>query len=240
LVNYELGFSLVMQEIIKARKPFVGHNLFLDLLFLYNQFIDDLPEHLEIFIAQIQKLFPYVYDTKCMATSLSLFNKTDLNSMSTQIFQTKKFKNYLEFDFDLLAGFNKYMSKTMLHEAGYDSYLTGVCFGSMVKYLEAQNLMEFQKHNSNRPFSVIGQIGQVTARPTIESKRTDRLFQVPVPDVSALADIASAPVDISCAIEFLNFIQISLDGVRFMRIQEGGDKYPSDIIDELNQKVLYI
>jgi len=39
-----------------------------------------------------------------------------------------------------------------------------------------------------------------------------------VPDVSALADIASAPVDISCAIEFLNFIQISLDGVRFMRL----------------------
>ena len=35
LVNYELGFSLVIQEIIKQKKPFVGHNLFLDLLFIY-------------------------------------------------------------------------------------------------------------------------------------------------------------------------------------------------------------
>jgi hypothetical protein len=151
----------------------------------------------------LKKLFPSVFDTKCMATSLCLFNKTDLNSMSTQIFQTKKFKNYLEFDYDLQAGFSKYMTKTMLHEAGYDSYLTGVCFGSMVKYLEAQNLMEYQKHHTNRPFNVIGQI---TSRPTIESKRTDRVFQVPVPDVSALADIASAPIDISCAVEFANFV----------------------------------
>lgn len=46
LVNYELGFSLVIHEIIKAKKPLVGHNLFLDLLFLYNQFIDELPDHL--------------------------------------------------------------------------------------------------------------------------------------------------------------------------------------------------
>jgi hypothetical protein len=43
----------------------------------------------------------------------------------------------------------------MLHEAGYDSYLTGVCFGSMVKYLEAQNLMEFQKRNGNRVFNSV-------------------------------------------------------------------------------------
>jgi len=37
------------------------------------------------------------------------------------------------------------MAKSALHEAGYDSYLTGICFGSMVKYLEAQNLLEYQK-----------------------------------------------------------------------------------------------
>jgi hypothetical protein len=35
----------------------------------------------------------------------------------------------------------------MLHEAGYDSYLTGVCFASMLKFIESQNLLEFQKLN---------------------------------------------------------------------------------------------
>ena len=81
-------------------------------------------------------LFPQNYDTKCMATTLGLFNKTDLNSMASNFASNKKFKNYLEFEFDLNAHFNKYLSKNKLHEAGYDSYLTGVCFGSMVKYLE--------------------------------------------------------------------------------------------------------
>jgi hypothetical protein len=60
----------------------------------------------------------------------------------------------------------------------------------------------------------------------IDCKRTDRIFQVPVPDVSALADIASAPIDIACAVEFLNFVQISLDGVKFIRLEYGGDQYP--------------
>lgn len=35
LVDYELGFSLVVQELVRFKKPLVGHNLFLDLLFLY-------------------------------------------------------------------------------------------------------------------------------------------------------------------------------------------------------------
>ena len=56
--------------------------------------------------------------------------------MSNMFCQNKKYSNYLSFEFDLNAGFNKYMGKSKLHEAGYDSYLTGVCFGSMVKYLE--------------------------------------------------------------------------------------------------------
>ena len=86
LANYELGFSLVVQELIKYKKPLVGHNMFLDLLFFYEQFIDNLPDHLEDFLQQMNRLFPSVYDTKCIATSLSLFNKTDLNSMANQIF----------------------------------------------------------------------------------------------------------------------------------------------------------
>ena len=61
-----------------------------------------------------------------------------------------------------------------------------------------------------------------------------------MPDVTALADIASAQIDLTCAVEFTNFIQISLDGVKFMRLEEGGDKYPADIVDEFDSKVIYI
>ena len=53
--------------------------------------------------------------------------------MGNKCFTDKKFKNYLEFEFDLAHGFGKYVSKKALHEAGYDSYLTGAVFASIVK-----------------------------------------------------------------------------------------------------------
>ena len=50
LTDYEIGFSKVIEEIIIAKKPLVGHNMFLDLLFIWQQFVDDLPETLAEFI----------------------------------------------------------------------------------------------------------------------------------------------------------------------------------------------
>ena len=58
LIDYELGFSLVVQELIKYKKPLIGHNMFLDLLFLYQQFIDELPEEFEDFVDKFIGLFP--------------------------------------------------------------------------------------------------------------------------------------------------------------------------------------
>ncbi len=42
-VNRELGFSLVMEMLMEAKKPMVGHNMIYDMLFFYSQFIADLP-----------------------------------------------------------------------------------------------------------------------------------------------------------------------------------------------------
>lgn len=80
-----------------------------------------------------------------MAETLGFFTRTDLNSMSNKCFTDKKFKNYLEFDYDLSGGFGKYLSKTALHEAGYDSYITGVVFASMAKQIEIQTFTEYYK-----------------------------------------------------------------------------------------------
>ena len=40
----EMGFSLVIEEMIKAKKPLVGHNFIYDVAFLYDQFIAPLPD----------------------------------------------------------------------------------------------------------------------------------------------------------------------------------------------------
>lgn len=46
LTDYEMGFSKIIEEIIHAKKPLIGHNMFLDIMFVYQQFIDDLPQTL--------------------------------------------------------------------------------------------------------------------------------------------------------------------------------------------------
>ena len=46
----EMGFALVVEELIAAKKPVIGHNMIYDVIYLYNQFIDDLPETYPEFI----------------------------------------------------------------------------------------------------------------------------------------------------------------------------------------------
>jgi poly(A)-specific ribonuclease len=44
LFRQEMGFSAVIESLIAAKKPIVGHNMIYDIIYLYNQFIDDLPD----------------------------------------------------------------------------------------------------------------------------------------------------------------------------------------------------
>lgn len=218
---------------------------------MYQQFVDDLPEDFEEFVEKYLTLFPHNYDTKCMATTLGLFNKTDLNSMAQNFSSNKKFKNYLDFEYDLNAHFNKYLSNNKLHEAGYDSYLTGVCFGSMVKYLEGQNLIEYAKQNGRHPPTqeeLNG--GYINILPTtLASKRTDTIFEVPVPGVDQLNSIANSPMNLPSAIEFYNFIQIALDGVRYLRMVKDTNKkgqakvqheFPAQVVNDFDKTVMYV
>ncbi len=79
--------------------------------------------------------------------------------MTTLMTSQKRFKNYLEFEFDVSHGFSKYMNKQMLHEAGYDSYLTGIVFASVCKYMEADQFLAASKTTKDntlkeRPFKM--------------------------------------------------------------------------------------
>jgi hypothetical protein len=39
-----------VEELIAAKKPIIGHNMIYDIIYLYNQFIDDLPQTYPEFI----------------------------------------------------------------------------------------------------------------------------------------------------------------------------------------------
>jgi poly(A)-specific ribonuclease len=79
----EMGFSLVIEELIKAKKPIVGHNLIYDMGFIYDQFIAPLPQTFLEFSEKWRECFPVTYDTKTIAllSNLKLFRRTDLESL---------------------------------------------------------------------------------------------------------------------------------------------------------------
>lgn len=49
MLCYEVGFSKVIQKMAEEGKPVVGHNMMMDLCFLYKQFYKQMPQKYEEF-----------------------------------------------------------------------------------------------------------------------------------------------------------------------------------------------
>ncbi|KCV69443.1 hypothetical protein H696_03872 [Fonticula alba] len=96
-----IGFRSVIDELIKARIPLVGHNLFLDLLHTYSKFVEpNFPPSLYDVSKRIHEAFP--------RTKLPAF---DLVKIHTP------------------PAFGKYTDDSAaFHEAGFDAYCTAVVF----------------------------------------------------------------------------------------------------------------
>ena len=69
-----IGFTSIIKLIIESRKPLVGHNCKLDLLYLYQTFIGPLPESYSEFKSLFNSLFPAVYDTRFISSQGILAN----------------------------------------------------------------------------------------------------------------------------------------------------------------------
>jgi len=52
-----LGFSLIVEAIIKVKRPIIGHYMGLDLFYLYDHFVDHLPNTFIEFVAKVKILF---------------------------------------------------------------------------------------------------------------------------------------------------------------------------------------
>lgn len=98
----------------------VGHNCFLDLVYIYRTFIGQLPDTVEEFQSKLHDHWPFIVDTKYMSTH----NCGDINPVSSleQIAQQLSAQQnpILEVDKEHM----KYANVEAFHEAGYDSFLT--------------------------------------------------------------------------------------------------------------------
>ncbi|XP_077843230.1 poly(A)-specific ribonuclease PARN isoform X7 [Macaca mulatta] len=116
-------------------KLVIGHNMLLDVMHTVHQFYCPLPADLSEFKEMTTCVFPRLLDTKLMASTQpfkDIINNTSLAELEKRLkeipFSPPKVES--------AEGFPSYdTASEQLHEAGYDAYITGLCFISMANYL---------------------------------------------------------------------------------------------------------
>uniref|UniRef100_A0A7N5KMD9 Poly(A)-specific ribonuclease PARN n=1 Tax=Ailuropoda melanoleuca TaxID=9646 RepID=A0A7N5KMD9_AILME len=158
-LNDAVGFSRVIHAIANSGKLIIGHNMLLDVMHTVHQFYCPLPalyilprssvclfhadfpacclaqEDLNEFKEMTTCVFPRLLDTKLMASTQpfkDIINNTSLAELEKRLKETPFNPPKVE----SAEGFPSYDTATeQLHEAGYDAYITGLCFISMANYL---------------------------------------------------------------------------------------------------------
>ncbi|XP_061850173.1 poly(A)-specific ribonuclease PARN isoform X3 [Colius striatus] len=134
-LNDAVGFSRVVHAIANSGKLVIGHNMLLDVMHTIHQFYCPLPDDLGEFKELTSCVFPRLLDTKLMASTQpfkEIINNTSLAELEKRLkevpFNPPKVES--------AEGFPSYdTASEQLHEAGYDAYITGLCFISMANFL---------------------------------------------------------------------------------------------------------
>ncbi|KAM3963083.1 pre-piRNA 3'-exonuclease trimmer [Aphomia sociella] len=144
LLTHLLGFSQIIHLLATYQKPIVGHNIFLDLVLLHNQFIGPLPKKYSTFKRNINTMFPVVFDTKyishVMGKMLSYDDVWKTNALQDlyEFFAQGKCKK-LENGANLVRLTTPFGDKQSYHEAGWDSYCSGYCFIRLGHWAACEN-----------------------------------------------------------------------------------------------------
>uniref|UniRef100_A0A8C4I872 Poly(A)-specific ribonuclease PARN n=1 Tax=Dicentrarchus labrax TaxID=13489 RepID=A0A8C4I872_DICLA len=120
-LNDAVGFSRVIHAISKSGKLVVGHNMLLDVMHTIHQFYCPLPE------MGVGLFFFFFF---------LMFQEMITNTSLAELEKQLKEGPFKSPQVETAEGFHSYdTAQEQLHEAGYDAYITGLCFVSMANYL---------------------------------------------------------------------------------------------------------
>jgi poly(A)-specific ribonuclease len=132
---------VVLQIQAKPRHLIVGHNLFMDLAFLYKTFVGPLPKNVREFQRKVNDFFPMVIDTKYMATK-------DAGPMGPRHNLKELLAPFRKIHTPLIVLEEKHTSYGTSfgkeHEAGFDSWMTAELFVKMTAKLFFDRKEEFK------------------------------------------------------------------------------------------------
>ena len=151
LLKREKGVKNIIDKIIETKKPIVGHNCYIDLLFIYNHFIEEIPkEYKEFKKILIKKFKGGIYDTKYLynESCFDFSENKELNNIKNNIhlecLYTNLSKENIKLNDDkkikikISEGFIDYLNQnneSKFHQADYDSFTTGCAYIYMTNIL---------------------------------------------------------------------------------------------------------
>ena len=138
----QFGFMEIINLLIELKKPMITHNGFIDILHLYDKFVEHLPENQSEFKSNFSKYFPIIYDTKFMLNNSNvLFSETNkYTALYDSYVEALKFHGKTitvdkNFSYEIQEGSISDKELILSHEAGFDSLMTGVLFFRNVEKL---------------------------------------------------------------------------------------------------------
>ena len=162
LIKKEKGVKNIIEKIIELKKPIVGHNCFIDFLFIMSHFIEEIPKNYKEYKIRLKNLFRGgIYDTKYLYNSsnlnfnvnkeeINLKNNIHLESLYTNLTkENNKLDENKKIKIKIPQDFNDYLSASNIskfHQADYDSFTTGC------SYIFMQNILgeKFIKEHENK------------------------------------------------------------------------------------------
>ncbi|XP_076040743.1 poly(A)-specific ribonuclease PARN-like [Oratosquilla oratoria] len=138
-LDKEVGFTHVVRYMLERNVPVVGHNLILDLMHLITKTIQPLPSNLEDLKQLIRLQLPPIYDTKLLAKDPP-FGLQILNTSLENLYKECQ-RRYSPPTLVVEEGHRSFdcSNDNQCHNAGFDAFMTGVCFLTMVKVLDGPN-----------------------------------------------------------------------------------------------------
>ncbi|KAF5270616.1 hypothetical protein FQA39_LY01354 [Lamprigera yunnana] len=140
-----IGFSTIIRMIVESEKLVIGHNMCLDLFHTIDQFLTPLPQSYEEFKELANFSFSKILDTKYMSSAIP-FKGLITSNVLLHLLETLKKKPFEMPNIEIEENRKGYtLQCDKEHEAGYDAYITGVCFLTMWNFLFA---VEEESHRS--------------------------------------------------------------------------------------------
>ncbi|XP_053972981.1 poly(A)-specific ribonuclease PARN-like [Hylaeus volcanicus] len=133
-IKQAVGLSALLKKISESRKLIVGHNMLLDLCHIIHKFFGPLPESYLEFKSLVHTLFPRILDTKVLCQSQQFKENVPSSNLNVLLERISKPPFKIP-EVETVPGRSYSTLAEKCHEAGYDAYITGVCFIALCNYL---------------------------------------------------------------------------------------------------------